>query len=794
MLDNVPQELRQYNSWVLWRFEEKEDGKKPTKVPYSVKGHPASVNKPSDWCDFDSAVSMLNAHPDYFAGLGFVLSENDPFAFIDLDDPFEPAKNYSEADSKKIMERHKLIHDLFNSYSELSPSGKGLHILCKGSVAQGRKRAQVEVYSTQRFMTVTGNALKAVPIAEKQELLTELWSEMSKDVAVYSEIPDQPAKDTDHDVCSMAYNASNGAKFADLYMGNWQVYYNSQSEADFALIDIVAFYTKNRAQITRIFRGSGLGQRDKAWRNDYVDYMINRSFDHELPPIDIEGLKLQIESAILARKAVDAQQEQARLNASNQTAPEALDEALKEAPKPVKLRKGQRTYETPPGIVGMLAQFIYEAATRPVFEIALAGAIGLMSGITGRAYNVSGTGLNQYTLLLAPTGTGKEAMRGGIDKIMSAVAHLTPNSHLFIGPGEISSRQALSKHFHRHSKSFVAMPGEIGLWLQEICSPNADPNRRGLMKMLLELYNISGYGDVFKATINSQKDDSTDSTKAPAFSLLGESTPEEFYKALDESMISSGLVPRFSIIEYKGFRPKKNSKAPYAKPSNELVQGMASICTNALALNEADQVINVGYTEDGLNLFEHWNDFCDEEINAALRTSTGGVRAQLWNRSHMKALKLAATVAVGCHPYEPTIDYQIANWAIAMVHDDTKAILACFDSGEIGFEGSEQRQMLDITECFREYLTCSFSDIERYQVPMTLHAEKIISYAYIYKRLSQKASYKGERNGRPVDNIKRAIATLVDRGDIREVPRNELQKMGTSARAFMISNPRAFGI
>lgn len=785
MLHNVPEELRAYKSWVLWRLEEKESGTKPTKVPYSVSGYPASVNTPSSWCDFESAVSMLNQHPDHFAGIGFVLSENDPFAFIDLDDPEDETKSYDAETRNKIMERHKLIHELFDSYSELSPSGKGLHILCKGSVAQGRKRAQVEVYSTQRFMTVTGNVIKAAPINDKQELLTELWSEMGKDVKVFDEIPDQPAKDTDDNVCRMAYQASNGAKFADLYMGNWQVYYSSQSEADFALIDIVAFYTKNRGQITRIFRSSALGQRDKAWRNDYVDYMINRSFDHELPPVDIEGLKIQIEAAIMARDAAK-QPAQTQVVISE-------EKPVVEKAKPLDKKIKARNYTAPPGVVGLLTQFIYESSIRPVFEIALAGAIGLMSGIAGRAYNVSGTGLNQYTMLIAPTGTGKEALRGGTDKIMAAVSALVPNSHLFIGPGEISSPQALSKHFHRHSKSFVAMPGEIGLWLQDICSPTADPAKRGIMKLLLQLYNISGKGDVYKATINSQKDDSTDATKSPAFSLLGESTPEQFYKALDESMISSGLVPRFNIIEYRGKRPKKNSKAQYVVPSDQLVKGVAAICTNALALNEQNEVINVRYTEDALGLLDQWDEFCDNEINLT-GAASGEVRKQLWNRAHMKALKLAATVAVGCDPYHPIIDYQTAVWAIDMIHSDTLALVACFDAGEIGFEGSEQRQMNDVTEVFYHYLTSPYSEIERYRVPQILHAERIIPYSYIYNRLSQKASFKGERNGRPVDNIKRALQVLADRGDIRELPRSELQKHGSTARAFMVSAPRAFGL
>ncbi len=46
----------------------------------------------------------------------------------------------------------------------------------------------------------------------------------------------------------------------------------------------------------------------------------------------------------------------------------------------------------PPGLVGEVAQFIYKAAPRPVPEIALVGAIGLIAGIVGRCFNISRTG------------------------------------------------------------------------------------------------------------------------------------------------------------------------------------------------------------------------------------------------------------------------------------------------------------------------------------------------------------------------------------------------------------------
>lgn len=800
MLSNIPAELRSYNNFVLWRYEQR-GTEKPTKVPYSVTGYRADVNKPHTWTDYETAVNTFLNTGDQYAGLGFVLSEGDPFAMIDLDNPFDESKGYTEEQSNEILQRQVKIYEMFASYAERSPSGKGLHVLCKGSVEQGRKRAQIEVYSSQRFMTVTGDVFNAAPIEDRNDLLNELWGEMSKGVKVYVDHEDQPQTMEDFAVCDMAANAVNGAKFLDLYNGQWTHMYSSQSEADFAIIDIFAFYTQNRAQIMRLFRMSALGQREKAFRDEYVDHMINRSFDHQLPPINIDGLRLQMEAALMAKKAADAKAiedaERARSDTSSQDAATPSDmgqnDYRQQAPAEYKAGKNKtRRYPLPPGLLGDICAFIEEAAPRPVYEIALAGAIGLMSGICGRAYNVSRTGLNSYTLLIAPTGTGKEAIASGIDRLMHAVSSLSHNCKTFIGPGDISSSQALAKHFHRHSKSFVAMPGEVGLWLQRICGPFAGPADVGVMRAILQLYSVSGQGQTFKAQINSQKENSTDESIAPAFSILGESTPEQFYTILDDTMIASGLLPRFTIIEYLGKRPRRNPLAAKAYPTDHLIKGLATVCTNAYSLNEINQVIEVGYTPEGEAILDTWDVHCDDEINVG--GAAGEVRKQLWNRGHIRALKLAGLVAVGINPYQPTICEETAKWAIRIVNDDILAMLARFETGEIGSDSFEARQMGDMIDIFKEYLLRPYSELEKYVIHPGMHAERVIPFSFLQRRLSSRGSFKSDRQG-VSGALKRTLQTLMDRGDIAEVPRGELKnKFDTVMRSFMVTIPRTFGL
>lgn len=95
---------------------------------------------------------------------------------------------------------------------------------------------------------------------------------------------------SDPDVLARAAGATNGAKFQDLWHGRWEGSYKSQSEADFALINIIAFYTRSHTQIVRLFRQSALGSRDKADRDNYLNPMVWRALADRLPPIDFSRL------------------------------------------------------------------------------------------------------------------------------------------------------------------------------------------------------------------------------------------------------------------------------------------------------------------------------------------------------------------------------------------------------------------------------------------------------------------------------------------------------------------------
>lgn len=761
--------MRTFRQWCVWRYEDLE-GPKPTKVPYSAKtGRLASVTDGDTWSTYGEAITA--AANGLYSGIGFVLTEFDPYCFIDLDDPYQKNQDGSPKypNAQDILDRQIRVYSEFDSYAERSPSGAGLHVIVKGVVPSGRRRSAIEIYSSERYMTMTGNVYRDKPIMDYNSQINALWSQMGTgNNAIQYYFHGAEEKEPDAAVIEKATNAENGEKFVALLKGEYQSYYASQSEADLAFINIVAFYTQNKQQIFRIFKSSGLGQRDKAKRVDYFNWNVNKAFDRMLPPVDIEGLQNQIAEAL----------------AESKKKPPIVEviEAVQSSPNP---------YSVPPGLLGRLAQFIHAAAPRPVPEIALAGAIGLMAGIVGRAYNVSGTGLNQYVLLLAPTGTGKEAIASGFDKLMAAVQRTVPAAMEFIGPAEISSAQALVKYLGKQANSFVSLVGEFGIAMQQMSSIHAPPHLIGLRRMLLDLYNKSGEGKMLRPTIYSDKEKNTVAVPAPAFTLLGESTPERFYECLTEGMITEGLLPRFSVIEYSGPRPPLNRGHQSVYPSFELTEQLATLCAHALMLNSQHKAIHVQVSQEAKILFDAFDLHCDNAINSSERE----IRRHLWNRAHIKALKLASLLAIGNDPYQPVVDRESAQWAMNLINDDVRSLLVKFDAGEIGTDNDETKQLVKLIQIIREYVSRPWSEVEKYKCgSVHLHAERIIPYGYLHKRTTQISEFKKDKMGASYA-LKRTIKTLMERGDIQECSRATMMvNYKSHAVCYMVATPRVFGL
>jgi hypothetical protein len=174
----VPDDLRELDQWLLWRYEARNG--RQTKVPCQVSGAPASSTDPATWTTYDKALAAWQQHPERFAGVGFVFTEEDGFTGIDFDDCLEGAKVKPWA--------QPLIERLADTYLEISPSGRGVKAWVKAHLSgSGVKRpyhgGAIEIYDRGRFFTVTGRTLNGSPlqIEEHQTFIDGLYRALAGD-------------------------------------------------------------------------------------------------------------------------------------------------------------------------------------------------------------------------------------------------------------------------------------------------------------------------------------------------------------------------------------------------------------------------------------------------------------------------------------------------------------------------------------------------------------------------------------------------------------------------------------
>ena len=255
MYEAIPSELKALPNWVCYRYFYDDGIDKYRKMPINPRDmEPAKSNDPTTWTDYDTAVRAA----EECDGIGFMFS-NSPYFGVDIDGVRDEIERYKAGEDTIIAE----FVDTLQSYTELSQSGNGIHIICRGKLPpSGRRKGNVEMYENGRFFVMTGNiAAEYADISDCTEAIKVLHEKYIGGGTSPSSSPALPPAElalTDSELLDRAKNAKNGAKFARLYAGDIAGY-TSQSEADMALCNHLAYWTGCDAErMDRMFRGSGL--------------------------------------------------------------------------------------------------------------------------------------------------------------------------------------------------------------------------------------------------------------------------------------------------------------------------------------------------------------------------------------------------------------------------------------------------------------------------------------------------------------------------------------------------------
>lgn len=268
--ENIPKEMKEAPRWCL----------RKDKVPYSVSGRPAKPNDLNTFSSFGEVIEALEgAGNNGYDGIGFLLGGG--WIGVDFDHCLDKTAGLDPRVESWVQR--------FDSYTEKSPSETGLHIITRGLLTGGSvKRDWCELYDKDRYFTVTGNVYGEYrPVRVAQDAISALRQELAPPAEKPAPQLPQRAESSlspamaDSEILEIAFRAKNGAAIKKLYDGDWSGY-KSQSEADIALCNYLAFYTKDAQQLDRLFRSSGL-MRDK-WdhkhgKETYGEMTVRKAID-----------------------------------------------------------------------------------------------------------------------------------------------------------------------------------------------------------------------------------------------------------------------------------------------------------------------------------------------------------------------------------------------------------------------------------------------------------------------------------------------------------------------------------
>ena len=273
------EEMRNCRNWVGYRLTPRENGKN-SKMPVNPHdGTNAKANDPATWGTYYEASRAVQNYN--LAGVGFEFgTQFQGYIGVDLDDVI------LENGSLKSFAQE--IFDTLDSYTESSPSGKGIHIICKsqtGMESWGYSKLShrddnigLEMYDSKRFFTITENVYGiGKDVNDRTYQLQKVYEKYLNKLPASAPINSIPTDSylafptpsaailntsmpaEDKELWTNMFSSQNGEKIQSLFNGDTSSYSYDDSRADLALCSYLAYWcNKDTIRIDRMFRQSKL--------------------------------------------------------------------------------------------------------------------------------------------------------------------------------------------------------------------------------------------------------------------------------------------------------------------------------------------------------------------------------------------------------------------------------------------------------------------------------------------------------------------------------------------------------
>lgn len=287
---NIPQELKQSCRFCVWKKEKgKGNSARLTKVPYDpVTKNKAQTDAPKTFSDFATAMKCFAMGG--YDGIGIRVGYNSDIykaSGVSGASPIISHAGISDTsygigafDIDHCIREDGSLNDVAASvlgifkdtYVERSPSGTGLRGFFKVHADYNfdktiyyinNRSCGLEIYlpgATNRFVTVTGDQYRPGIVSyDMSALQTVLDTFMKRSSKVVNICIEPHSYLSDEAVIEHASKAANGERFMDYYHGDWQKYFDNQSDADMGFLSMLCFWCGcDEEQIDRIFRSSGM--------------------------------------------------------------------------------------------------------------------------------------------------------------------------------------------------------------------------------------------------------------------------------------------------------------------------------------------------------------------------------------------------------------------------------------------------------------------------------------------------------------------------------------------------------
>lgn len=297
--ENIPNELRALKQWGLFQKIWQPERNKYTKIPHNaLDGGAGKSNDPSTWVDFKTALEALKTYQ--MDGLAFFFANG--YVGLDIDHIGDELDKFRSGDYQENTVSQAIT--MTKSYTEVSISGSGIHAIFKGKIPGTRRRkGNVEMYDSGRFFALTGNTIgqyqKEVNVVttDVMNLMYHKYFGEDNVVTINNHSPIKP-NDLDVDeVIKRAEMSRTGDRFKVFMNGGWEGFYPSQSEADLAFANDLAFWTgRDFNKMDQIFRTSNLFRPkydEKHGKTTYGVALLNKAINEAHETFDPKRMPLR---------------------------------------------------------------------------------------------------------------------------------------------------------------------------------------------------------------------------------------------------------------------------------------------------------------------------------------------------------------------------------------------------------------------------------------------------------------------------------------------------------------------